>query len=274
MTNTTDIFWSVDGVSLQTFAQNITTLSDRDAPPPMRGEDETIPYATGQKFEPKIADSRIIPLGMWVRGTDADGGLSGSASDQYDDNWRALRNLLWDPDRQFVLKKRFKVGGILRSASALGQFSSGLSPTKIGRSAGRFTIDIKLTDPYFYDDIVDTFTLTGGAQNITVVGDAKTTNIKATFNGGRSNPKVRNNTLGMEVEYHNSLLAGARVEIEMARKRAFTFPSGSPSFLSNGMIRHTGSPDWLKLRAGVNSVTGSSTSGIGAMNLEVRGAWI
>lgn len=265
MVNTTDEYWAANGVSLQTYAQNITTFTGRLAPPKFRGEDIVIPYAEGERFIPKVAGSRIITLQMWVRqyGTDA-----------FDDNWRALRNLLWNPKAQLTLQKRFRVAGVVRTASAYAQFNDGLEPSMIGRNGAKFSVDLKLTDPYFYDDAASTFPLVNGQQNIVLPGDAETQRLQLTINGSRTNAIVRNNTLGQQVEYHDPLTSGSTALIDVKAFSATTTPSGGAAFVSTGKVRHTGAPYFLGLAPGTNSITVSSSSGAGTIQLVARGAWI
>lgn len=125
MANSTQYFWSVDGVSLQTFAYNITTAGgSKQAPPPLRGSDLKIPYRPGQVFVPRIPDSREITLEMWVIGADADGNIPRGTSRQlYEDNLKMLRNLLWNPSKTISLTKRWKVGSTTYSATAQAVYS-------------------------------------------------------------------------------------------------------------------------------------------------------
>lgn len=274
MTNTTDTYWSIDGVSLQTYAQNIETLGGRDAPPKYRGDDVTIPFSPGQKWMPKLPDSRVIPLAMWVRGANVDGSTPANRSNAYDDNWRALRNLMFQPGRQFVLQKRFKVGGVLRSASALAEFNDGLQPTMIGRTGSKFTVDIKLADPYFYDDVPVNTTLAAGNNNVTIPGDVATSAILITFNGARTNPVVKNNTTGVQVEYHGALLTGDLAVLDIKNFTSTTSPASQPNYNSEAMIRHSGAPQWLISQSGLNVINLAADFGTGTVNMNTRGAWL
>ncbi|QOP66168.1 minor tail protein [Arthrobacter phage DanielleIgnace] len=72
MPNSTAEYWDVDGVSLQTFAQNIKSWGgSREGVPPLRGEDQLIPYMPGRRFVKKVPDSRTITLKGWVAGMEA-----------------------------------------------------------------------------------------------------------------------------------------------------------------------------------------------------------
>lgn len=277
MVNTTETFWTADGVSLQTLAQNIETLGGRDAPPPYRGEDITVPYSVGQTWVPKVPDSRIIPLGMWVRGATAAGLIptGGSAQrDMYDDNWRALRNLLWAPGRQFDLGKKIKVDGLLKSVVARAEYNGGLETSMINRTAAKFAVDLKLADPYFYDTTYTNFTLAAGDQTITLPGDAPTTNLFLTIDGARTNVVVQNKTLNIQVEYIDTLAVGAKAELDIRNYSAKTTPVGTPTYKSTGKVRHSGAPQWLVLAPGANVINLTSTAGTGAVVLQGKGAWL
>lgn len=264
MPNTTDLYWSVNGVSLQTLVQNIETIGGRFSPPPMRGEDITIPYSVGERFLPKTPAARILPLAMW---------LKGSTADEYDENWRQLRNLLWQPGKQFALQKRIKVGGATRAVTAQGQFYSGLEPKMIGRNAAKFAVDIKLARPFFYDDAFTTFNLVNGNNTVVLPGDYKTTNLEVTINGPRVNPVVWINA-EIQVEFHGSIPTGASVKILISTYTAIMTPVGAPQYDASSLIRHAGATQWLHLEPGSNTVNVSSASGAGAVQIQAKGAWI
>ena len=276
MSNSTIEFWDVDGQSLNTFAFNITSIGgDRLAPPPLRGANLAIPYAPGRRFLPKIVDSRTITLGFWVQGTDEDGFVptNGAQAAQFDTNFRKLRALLWQPDREFILTKRFYVNGVLKTASAKAQFASGLIPSMTGRARGIFTVDILLADPFFYSDYVVT-TLVNGAQNVTIDGDYSTHAILFTINGSRTNIKVKNNTNNIDVTYQSALNSGDKADLDVLAYTSTTTPSGVAAYSTPGLIRHTGDPFWFELAPGVNNITLSSDSGIGVVTMSSKAAWL
>jgi hypothetical protein len=276
MTNTTDTYWDVDGVSLHTFAQNIETLEGQ-TPPPLRGDDITVPYRPGQLWVPKTPDARVLSLGMWVRGANSDGSMPTSQSKRYQffDNWRALRNLLWRPGEQLTLTKRMPISGTVKSMVAMAQFNGGLEPTMSGRWAAKFSVDLKLTDPYFYDPNWTTFNLTNGDNSIVLPGDVRTARIKAIINGARTNTIIKNTNDNVLVRYIDALASGDVATIDIQNFSSSTDPSGSPSaYSSNASVAHTGSPQWLLLKPGTTNINLASTSGTGAVQLLAKGAWI
>lgn len=275
MSNSTETFWDVDGVSLQTFAFDIKSIGgDRLAPPRLRGNDLTIPHAPGDLWMPKQVDARVITLDMWVIGTDEDGfAPSGSLYRQWDDNFRKLRQLLWTPRRQVTLTKRFYVDGVLKTASAQAQFSNGIVPAMSGRARGDFSVDLLLADPYFYGPET-TVPLANGSQTLDIEGDDVTRAIKLHVEGARKNVKVRNNTLNVDVEYHADLNSLDFVDIDVKKFTSVTKPNGMAAYKSVGSIRHTGAPSWLLLEPGDNSIVVSSETGIGSVTLTYQEVWL
>lgn len=157
MTNSTEYFWSIDGVSLQTYAFNISTWGgDAQSPPPLRGNDTTVPYVVGDQYHRKVPGARTVSFGMWVIGANEDGSLpvGGSSRRLFEENWRALRKLMWNPNRQVKLTKRFRdwETGEVVEATALAEFAGGLTPTMNGSQRAVFTVQFKLADPFFYGE--------------------------------------------------------------------------------------------------------------------------
>lgn len=155
--NTTETYWSIDGVSLQTYAFNISTWGgDAQSVPNLRGDDLTIPYAAGDVWLDKVPDARTISFGMWVIGANEDGTLpvEGSSRELFEKNWRMLKKLMWTPNRQVNLTKRFRDWntGEIVEATAKAQFAGGLQPTMNGTQRAQFTVQFKLADPFFYGE--------------------------------------------------------------------------------------------------------------------------
>ena len=72
MPNSTVEYWDVDGVSLQTLTQNLKSWGgSREGVPPLRGEDQKIPFMRGSRFVRKVPDSRTITLTGWLLGQEA-----------------------------------------------------------------------------------------------------------------------------------------------------------------------------------------------------------
>lgn len=301
MTNTTEVFWEVDGESLQTYAFNITTLGgDRAAPPPVRGADLTVPYMPGSIWLPKVPESRIITLGMWVVGAEEDGSMPTEESIRlkYELNWRKLRKLLWTPRRQFTLTKRFWVleeelteAGVvvddlprsgryrLLSASAKGSYAGGLTPVMNGPARAMFTVDIRLADPYFYSDPIEIpFSIsTSGAnpgpnQTFEVLGDDRTTAIGLQFEGPLQAPQMTNVTHEVWARYNATVEDGIVVNLDVHDFQALHDVENTP-YKSSGYVMHAGDPFWLYLEPGENALSLTANSGTGTAKLTYQPRW-
>lgn len=172
MTNTTETFWDVNGISLQTMAFNISSLGgDRKSVPPVRGSNVLIPHHAGKEWVPKEVDERTQTLAMWVVGQNEDGTVDAEGKILFDRNLKKLQRLLWRPKEQLTITKRFWIlateltdAGIslvglpvddsgdyvLIEAVGEGEYVGGLTPDMHGQTMGRFTVDLKFADPFYY----------------------------------------------------------------------------------------------------------------------------
>lgn len=276
MPNNTLTYWSVGAESLHTYARSIESLGPSLAVPLFRGDDIVIPGRNGRVWTPKDVDSRVLSLGMWVRGG-ADDQSTGTTSQLFHTNWSNLVRLLWTPNEQFQLTKRFYDGdSTLRSATALAEFSSGLSPTMIGKNAAKFTVDLELADAFFFDDAIQTFNLVNGDNVINVRGNAPTRNIMVTINGSRRNTFIRRKlpTVDHQFQVTTDLSSGDFTIVDVANFEA-SLKRGSNPVIDNTLdVRHSGAVQWLELKPGNNTITVSSDVGLGTIQMQVRGAWV
>ena len=188
--NTTDDYWDIDGISLQTYAWTIEDFSGLESPPGLRGGGITVPNRPGDVWLPRRADTRTLTFGMAVFDTDEDGYYPGSEATLWD-NWRAVRSLFYgSPGRQMTVTRRWQSG--YYSASARGVFAGGLEPSNLGLQAFRFTADILLDDPWFYATEQTLGTYAPGTYDITgdIVGDAATPRYTITWAGELTDPTI------------------------------------------------------------------------------------
>lgn len=186
MTNSTVDFWSCDGVSLQTQAWGIDKWGgDLEAPPKRRGGTLMIPTRPGQLWRPTIADSRTLTFAMWLVDCDEDGVYAATVAERQAQmlaNWEMLRGLFWGSgQRELDLVKRWGSG----YAEAEGQacFVNGLQPSSLGMQGARFTVDLMMSDPYFYGDLVTGRVTTSGVD-LENIGDDRTVRLQLDFKSG------------------------------------------------------------------------------------------
>lgn len=307
MTNTTKTLWTVDGVSLQTYAWNIDTLGeDRQAPPPVRGGDIVVPYMPGEVWIPREVGSRTITLGMWVQGSNPDGTIptNEAARIVWERNWHKLRALLWKPRRQMVVTKQFWVptadlvaaganttglpvlGSLtLYSASARATYAGGLAPLMQGSAHSSFTVDLKLTDPFFYSAPIevafDGDLAIGQEKDVLILGHDRTHNIELEYVGPLTSPMVENlsatdhegEPLALWSRYATDIPAAERAEVRVKKFSATQYPIGDP-FKTSGYVLHGGDKLWLWIEPGMAKLKFSAQAGTGVGKLSYQPAWI
>lgn len=300
MTDTTQTFWDVNGISLQTYAFNIETLGgDREAPPSVRGSNLKVPFRPGEVWVPKVEESRTITLGMWVIGAELDGTVP-TTRDQFltfQRNWRELRQLLWgNPRQQSTLTKRFWVPAqdledagvdttgmtayydhVLYSAEAKVEWAGGLVPRMTGGTRAAFTVDLRLADPFFVGPEIEIpFSLDedpGSEHEIFVLGDARTTLIQADLTGPITEPVFTNHSASGDLWMRYAVVDDSETAtIDVDRFSASHDPGGVP-FKSSGWVQHDGDKFWFYLNPGLNEVELTATSGTGEAVLKYRPRW-
>lgn len=277
MPNNTETYWTANGESLHTYARSIETLGG-NSPPPLRGGNIVVPLHPGARHVAKTPDSNTYSLGMWLRGVaqDAGAGAVAATKAQYMKNYNDLVRLLWRGGKEFQLTKRFYdiTSAAVISATAQAAYASGMEPTMIGQAAGRCIVDLTLADPFFYDDALFTTNLVNGNNVIVIPGNAPTLNMFLTITGSRTNTTIRNLTNGIEFTCPEIVLAGDYVEINPRTYDATFQPASGVGYDVSSRIIHAGSYQWMQLEPGTNVIQLSSTSGIGVVSLQARGAWV
>lgn len=304
MTNSTETYWSVDGQSLQTYAWNIETLGgDRNSARALRGSDLVIPSRPGSVWTPRVVDAHVVTLGMWVQGSNPDGTIptDENARRTFDANWRMLRALLWRPRQQFTLGKQFWVPAqdladagaeeqalaydgswALIHAEAKASFAGGLVPSMNGPSHAAFTVDLRLSDPYFYGAPISVdFSATTGAglpgplQEFFVLGDDRTTKIGFALEGPLTTPRFTSSLTEAEtwIQYTYPIADGDEVSVDVS-----TFESvhteTTATFRSPGYVSHRGDASWFYLDPGPAKVNLTVQEGTGTGTLTYRPAWL
>jgi len=305
VTNTTETYWEVDGSSLQTYAYNIVTLGgDREAPPRTRGSDITVPFKPGSNYVRKIVESRVVTLGMWVVGANPDGTIPTNENLRrtYDRNWRQLRRLLWQPRRQFTLTKRFWVetadltaAGVntaplpkeglwsLITVVARASFAGGLNPQMSGPARSSFTVDLLLSDPYFYgDEIRIPFSTApadalnpGPTRTVSILGDAETTYVEMDFTGPITSPRFTNLSAdgNLYAQYGTAVADGETATVRAHNFSATHYPAGA-SYKTSGFVSHDGDKFWMYLEPGSTNLSLTRQSGTGTAAIRYRPVWL
>lgn len=284
MTTTTAEYWSVldrtgADVPLQTLAQNIETWGDdRQSVMELRGDDVTIPWVPGDAIvTQKVPAARVISMGMWVRGCQSDGSVptSPGARSLFETNWQRIRELLFNRGEPFTLIKRFyDQSNTLRTVKATAQFASGLKPGMMGTTGAKFTVDLKLADPFFYGDPINlAFDSAVGAITPTILGDwyARRVSISALASAsGCTTPSINISSaiplISMAIQ--KVVLASQTITIDVPSQLARV-----NGVLSSALVTHLGSRDWLRLHPGVCTITPLAAANSWSGTLTYYPAW-
>jgi hypothetical protein len=274
-------YWSVDGVSLQDHAKNITTFGgSRSSVPPFRGEDVQASYIPGRIHAPKYPDSRTITLAMWVKDTLPNGSRTPGYTprQQFLANWNALKRLFWkDYGAQINLTRRWDEGAGVVTATARASFAGGLEPEMIGPTAARFTVDLLLADPFFYGVEQSVTFAASGTQVVNNPGDAMVSGygMRVVFNGTLTNPKLQNNTPSTPIWVKQGAAIGGgdyfTIQLDPAILLSTRFSDGSNQ---TGGITHGGAHPWMVLYPGNNSLTLYQDAGSGNAVLYYRPVYL
>lgn len=281
---TTDDWFEVDGVPLNTLAYNITTAGGgRLSPPDVRGANVTVPGRPGTVFMKKELDSQSINLSMWVQGVGANGLVPTDHTSQatFDHNWRTLRKLLFQTRRELTVTKRWEdwETGAIRSATGKAQFNGGLDPSMTGRARALFSVDLLMNDPFFYDT-KHTLKSTGQTQKtwkVSLEGDWRTTALTVDIAGPRVNPRISitsdDTGLTTWVKYTGTIAAGEVLKLNINNFSAkLQSTSGALSSVI-GNISHDGDKFWLLMEPGDNTVLLESTSGTSEVSIAYIPVW-
>lgn len=273
MANSTDTYWDINGVSLQTLGFNITTVGDH-APPPLRGDDTTVPYRVGKQLNDRIPDSRTESFKMWAIGMSEDGtvGAFGPRA-EYEKNYKKVRDLIWNQGRPFNLTKRWKDygSGTVKSATAVGVYQGGLAASMTGPARATFGFDVWLADPFYYGGEETVNFLGNGTVTPTILGDYPTTLITLQLNGARTNSRLTNTTEGHYVNIATAIAAGQNVILDVDK---WTAKRSVTPFNVIRDITHFGHKHWLSLRPGAQALALSSSSGTGTAVLKYKPRWV
>lgn len=251
----------------------------RFAVPLLRGSDVELPYRAGKQWRPKMPDSRVVTLLMWTAGIDQNTGQP--ATDQrlaFNDNVRQLRSLFTtmgvSGSAQGTLTRKWYLttgGPGIVTASALCELGGALELTMNGRTGASFSVDLLLSDPYFYGStLTPTALVKDAATAVSNPGDSPvgmgTGPFTVTLNGPLTNPVLTNQTYGVSLTYTGTITSGHFV--------TFSIPdfTAVDDFGANqiALVSHLGARYWMLLMPGSNTLklTASSGSGTAALSYQ------
>lgn len=212
----------VDGVRLDTLANNIETLDGRYRMPGVRNEDIVVPGVDGVIPSWNLSwDSNDFSLSMWVNGTDPDGAIpwGSDARNEFEKNWAALTRLFGVRHRPIVLRRTMG-DGTIQIANA--RVIAAIAPKIDSRVFGKFVVIMEVYETFWRDESVRThdspfvansdITLSN-FDNTMPIKDAKITLTGASVSGA----KITDMASGHWISLPQSLASGATWIIDCAK---------------------------------------------------------
>jgi hypothetical protein len=261
--------WYWNGTPLNEPYWNIATWGgSRMGIPTLRGQDYEVPYRAGQLWRSKYPDERTVTLTMWT-----DGQMSPNQSypaldarRAFNDNFQALRQLFFTRGAggsvQGQLQRNWYLTGSgspsLVTSTAAAEITGSMDPTMNGRTSAAFSVDLLLSDPYFYSpprtQAVSTSggTITALGEGVAGEGFASAVN---SFTVTVSAPcTVTNGTAGVSFTLSGAGVASWPVTVDILR---YTATDNVGNNVVGG-ITHAGSRMWMCLLNGANSISVSA----------------
>lgn len=203
---------SVNGVSIQTLAWNVTQRGARWRVPGRRGDNQPLPGLHGTNYlAGKTYDENTLVLNMWVIGANPDGSMPSSLNrvrqvEQHADMLTAL----FSSETQLVLTQTRPDGDRVLT----GEVKSAIDfTTMAGATRAEFSVEIVAADPFWYSPETTSQTaqaLTSGFYSMSAFADCTAPINKGTYtlSGPIQSPTLLNPTTGQFLSLADSVAAG------------------------------------------------------------------
>lgn len=152
----------VDGVSVQTYAYNVTSRASRWVVPGRRGDNPSLPGVHGTLWTPgKPYDENTLVWNMWALGCEPDGSMpAGRRQDKVMHNLDALMRLFSTPYLRTVVQRN-SVNG---DRQFRGEITAAIDLSSMaGGTRAEFAVEWTLPDPFWQDVVAKTATATPGS---------------------------------------------------------------------------------------------------------------
>jgi hypothetical protein len=266
--------WLWNGFSLNQPFWNISSFGGgRNSVPTLRGADVQVPYRAGQSWRPKYPDERTIALTMWLDG-------SGSANNPwpaadprlaFNDNWQALRAQFFTRSAtghvQGQLQRNYyRTQGTpkLVTSTAMAELAGSMDLTMNGRFGAAFTVDLLLSDPYFYGAL-QTQAITTAGGTITnlgegVAGEGFPSAVHAFTVTCTAPTTVTNTTAGVSF----TIASGPSFPVTVDQLNGTVIDNAGVNQISK--FSHLGSRLWMCLLSGANVIANTAGTATFAYN--------
>ncbi len=258
--------WYFNGFALNQPYWNISTFGgSRFGVPTLRGQDYEVPYRAGQLWRAKYPDERTVTLTMWTD-SQMSANQSYPAGDPrraFNDNWQALRQLFFtrsaQGSTQGLLQRNWYLtqsgSPAMVTSTAVAEIAGSMDPTMNGRTSAAFSVDLLLSDPYFYSaQRSQVVTAAGGtitALGEGVVGEGFASAANAFTVTVSQASTVTNNTAGVSFTHSGAGVVSWPVTVDVLRYTAVDNVGNNVV----GGLSHIGSRMWMCLLNGANTIS-------------------
>lgn len=253
-------------VSLQQQFWNIAVFGgSRFSLPTLRGQDIEQPYRSGLQWRPKYPNSRTVTLGMWTAGINQATGVPDTADQRlaFNNNLQQLRALFFQRGPlgsvQGQLTRRWWLtqqgSNQIVAATAMAEIAGTMEPTNMGRTSASFSVDLLLSDPYFYGASQNVAVTTAGGSltglGEGIVGEGYPSAVSSFTIQLTAGPvTVTNATAGVSFTY-GAAITNSPVTLDILNNTA-TDAAGN-NVIAN--VSHSGARMWMCVLTGTNNIT-------------------
>lgn len=284
---TTDEYWDIDGVPMNTPAWNIELIDPAVGVPTKRGSNFVVPFADGEVWREKRHSSVTRSLVMWLSWKDQNGVEASTRAGrkaQYLANEDYIKKMfLANPSIQHTVTRRvLNSDGSLSIRSFVGEAINAVqfqyAENDYYPSCG-FVIDWLCADPYWYG-LVDSFVVGPPAaptnqSKITHVlaGTREATKMTLKFVGPLVNPQLSNLSYLPDITllYAGTLTTGQTVTLDTL---LFSAVNQLGTSVLSSVTRYN-SREWFRMLAGENILRLSTDSaGSGEVDITVQPVYL
>jgi hypothetical protein len=255
----------VNGTDLSNYARIISTWDSVHGLPPVVGEDPQVPLRAGAVHVDKVAGPRDLTVLVDVLGVNPSTGADvASPAKQWNDNWRTLTALLWEPQPTTLTRRLAFTAGNEDQVQA-ATFLGATEPSFSNSEHALVALSWRLLDGAWYASAATTDTISTASDTFTLAGTARSRRMTLTFSGVNATQTLTNTTLGVSVTVTGDKTTHAVVlDVD-----DFTATQNGSSVV--GTVSHSGDPYWMVFAPGSNALT---LSGGGSVAISCQAAYL
>jgi hypothetical protein len=246
---------TVDGVDLNTYAINVSTLAGRLRTPAVRGNNLTIPGRHGQlRTKQKFFQDNVITLPMWVRGTNATTGASPSRSTFFT-NIDALTSLFGNRNGLLDVRHTLADGSVRQCFAEVLEVLDFSTAGSWGNPSADFTVALTIPSGFWQSvsTVTQTFTSPTRPSTLSLTSFAGVTapmdDLTFTITGPITNPEIHayENSAALEVPIwfkYTGVIAASTSLIVNCNNWTVTGTGFTPTY---NLLTHTGSSRFMSV---------------------------